>query len=60
VDGDEVVVTHSNGSNTFRWEIEGDTLTLEHVATTMPPYEGIPDPVFQRALYMTADFTQDT
>jgi hypothetical protein len=59
VDGDEVVVTHSAGSNTFRWEIAGDTLTFEHLASTMPAFEGVPEEVFQRALYMTAEFTRD-
>jgi hypothetical protein len=59
VDGDEVVVTHSAGSNTFRWEVVDDTLTLEHVETTMPDFEGIPESVFQRAPYTAADFTRD-
>ncbi len=59
VDGDEVVVIHSAGSNTFRWEVAGDTLTLEHLASTMPAFEGVPEEVFQRALYMTAEFTRD-
>jgi hypothetical protein len=59
VDGDQVVVTHSNGSNTFRWETVGDALTLEHIGTTMPPFHGVPDEVYQRALYMTAEFTRD-
>jgi hypothetical protein len=60
IDGDEVVVLHSNGSNTFRWAVVDDTLTLEHIGSNMPDYEGIPDEVFQRALYMTADFTRET
>lgn len=59
VDGDEVVVTHSAGSNTFRWKIVGDTLTLEHLESSMPAFEGVPEEVFQRALYMTAKFTRD-
>ena len=58
VDGDEVVVTHSAGSNTFRWEIVGGTLTLELLESSMPAFEGIPEEVFQRALYMTAEFTR--
>ena len=59
VTGDEVVVSHSAGSNTFRWAIDDDTLTLEHLATTLPAYEGVPEEVFQRALYMTAAFSQE-
>ena len=59
IDGNEVVVTHSAGSNTFRWEVVDGTLALEHLGSTMPDFEGIPEAVFQRALYMTADFTRD-
>ena len=56
--GDTVTFHHSDGSNTHRWSIEGDTLSLEFVTGTMPPYRGIPDEVFQRALYMTQPFTR--
>ena len=59
VDGDEVTVTHSTGSTTHRWSVEGDRLTLEWDSTTQPPYNGVPDEVYQRALYMSADFTRD-
>ena len=59
IDGDRVVVTHSAGTNTFRWEVVGDTLRLEHLESTMPAFEGVPEAVFQRALYMTAEFTRD-
>ena len=56
--GDTVTFHHSDGSNTHRWAIEEDNLTLEFVTGTMPPYQGIPDEVFQRALYMTGSFTR--
>lgn len=59
IDGDTVTFHHSDGSNTHRWTVEGDTLTLEFVKSTMPTYEGIPDEVFQRALYMTETFTKE-
>lgn len=58
IDGDTVTFEHSDGTNTHRWTVEGDTLKFEFVNGTMPPYEGIPDEVFQRALYMTEPFTR--
>jgi len=57
-DGDTVVFHHSNGSNTYRWQVDHSTLTLHFVQSTMPGYRGIPDEVFQRALYMTEAFTR--
>ena len=54
IDGDIVVFEHSDGENTHRWSVDGDLLTLEFVETTLTGYRGIPDEVFQRALYMTA------
>ena len=57
--GDTVKVTHSTGSTTHRWTVNGDRLTLEWDSTTQPDYNGVPDEVYQRALYMTADFTKD-
>lgn len=59
VKDDTVKVTHSTGSTTHRWSVDGDRLTLEWVSTTQPPYNGVPDEVYQRALYMTAKFTRD-
>ena len=58
IDGDTVTFDHSDGSNTHRWTVDGERLSLEFVEGTMPPYEGIPDEVFQRALYMTTVFTR--
>ncbi len=56
--GDTVTFHHSDGSNTHRWTVDGDTLSLEFVKSTLPAYHGIPDEVFQRALYMTEGFTR--
>ncbi len=58
IDGDTVVFHHSDGSNTFRWEVQDDILRLHFVKSTLPGYHGIPDEVFQRALYMTEPFTR--
>jgi hypothetical protein len=56
VEGDEVVVTHSEGSNTFRWSVNGDVLKLTWLETTLGSFKGVPEEAFQRALYMTASF----
>jgi hypothetical protein len=58
IDGDTVTFHHSSGSNTYQWTVEADELRLEFVKSTLPPYEGVPEEVFQRALYMTQSFTK--
>ena len=58
ISDDTVVFHHSDGSNTYRWEVQDDTLRLHFVKSTLPGYHGIPDEVFQRALYMTEPFTR--
>ena len=60
VEGNEVVVTHADGSNTFQWSVDGDTLTLDHLTTDMPPSGNVPEEVFQRALYMTSGITRQS
>ena len=59
VRSDEVEAMHDDGSNVYRWTVEGDTLKLEWLRTTFPAHEGIPEEAYQRALYMTAEFTKD-
>jgi len=56
VDGDTVVVSHEGDSNTYRWAVDGEALKLTWLETTYGRNQGIPEQVFQRALYMTADF----
>lgn len=56
VKGNKVDKIHATGVTTYRWSVDGDTLTFEWLKSTEPPYEGIPDEVFSRALYMTQDF----
>lgn len=58
VRGDEVEAIHDEGSNVYRWTVEGEMLTLEWLRTTFPPHEGIPEEAYQRALYQTAEFTR--
>lgn len=58
VQADTVVFHHSDGSNTYRWEIDGDTLHLQFLESTLPGYRGVPEEVFQRALYTTQAFTK--
>jgi hypothetical protein len=58
VHGDEVDKVHYTGATTYRWSVEGDTLTLEFLESTEPTVDGIPDEVFSRVLYMTRDFTR--
>ena len=38
IDGDTVVFHHSDGSNTYRWQLDHDTLTLPFVQSTLPGY----------------------
>ena len=56
---DEVEAMHDDGSNVYRWTVEGETLKLEWLRTTFPAHEGIPEEAYQRALYMTAEFKKD-
>lgn len=56
VDGDRVVVSHEGDSNTYSWSVRGKDLSLAWQKTTYEPHQGIPEEVFQRALYMTAKF----
>ncbi len=60
VDGDTVTFVHFDGANIYRWEVDGDTLRLDFLRSTLPGVEGVPEEVFQRALYMTAAFTRQT
>ena len=56
VDGNTATVSHEGDSNTYGWSVRDDTLTLMWQETTYAPYKGIPEEVFQRALYQTASF----
>lgn len=56
VKGDSVEKIHYTGVTTYRWSLDGDTLTLEFVESTEPPSGGVPDEVYSHALYMTREF----
>jgi hypothetical protein len=49
---------HKTGITTLRWSVKDRKLTLRWLKTTEPPYRGIPDKVFQYALYMTQNFSR--
>ncbi len=50
-------MTHGAGtSNTLRWSVRDKVLDLTWLKGDAPPFKGVPDEVFQRALYMTAKF----
>jgi hypothetical protein len=57
-DGRTVRKIHGTGITTFRWSVSGGALTLRWLGTTEPDVMGIPDEVFQRALYMTQKFSR--
>jgi hypothetical protein len=58
VKGSTVDKIHSTGFTTLRWSVQGRKLTLRWLKTTEPPVAGIPDKVFQYALYMTRSFSR--
>ncbi|HYN37136.1 MAG TPA: hypothetical protein VEV82_09205 [Actinomycetota bacterium] len=58
IDGNKVGKIHATGATTYRWSVDGERLTLEWLKSTEPPYKGIPDEVFVRALYQTDEFTK--
>lgn len=60
LDGSTVVVSHEGESNTFRWSVEADILRLTWLDTSYGGYKGIPEEVFQRALYMTEEFKRQS
>lgn len=58
ISADTVTISHGpQGSDTYRWSVQGDTLTLTFQSDTFPPTNDIPEEVFQRAFY-TAPFTR--
>lgn len=58
--GSKVDKIHATGSTTYRWKVDGDTLTFEWLKSTEPAYRGVPDEMFSRVLYMTAEFTRQS
>lgn len=60
IEGNRVTNFHHDDSNTFRWSVDGDTLTLTWLETTFGRYRGIPEEVLQRATYQTAPFKRQS
>jgi hypothetical protein len=58
VKGNTVDKIHSAGITTLSWSVKSGKLKLRWLKTTEPPYLGIPDKVFQYALYMTENFSR--
>ena len=58
VNGKVVSKIHAAGFTMFRWSVNSRKLSLRWLKTTEPPYRGIPDKVFQYALYMTQSFSR--
>ena len=60
IDGDIVTVNlvsvDDDAFNRYRWDVDGDVLRLEWLESNVPPFEGVPEEVLQRALYTTAPF----
>ncbi len=57
ITGDHVTVSHDDGgSDTYRWAVAGDTLTVTFLSDTFPPGDGIPERVYQTASYMSSPF----
>jgi hypothetical protein len=55
IDADSVTITHgTEGSDTFGWSIDSSTLTLTYVSDTIPASDGIPEKVYQIALYQSS------
>jgi len=40
IDGDRIVASHEGDSNTYRWSVRGDSLTLTWQKTSYGPYKG--------------------
>jgi hypothetical protein len=60
VKGATVDKIHKSGFTTLGWSVKGRVLRLRWLKTTESPYRGIPDVVFQRALYMTRNFVRQS
>ena len=59
IDGDTVTIRHGDqGTDTHRWSVQNDMLTLTYVSDTVGPTQGIPEEVYQRVLYMSSPWTR--
>jgi hypothetical protein len=59
ISGDTVVVSHGGSSDdVFQWFVVGPSLRLQFDHTNIGPTAGIPEDVYQRAIYTTEGFTR--
>jgi hypothetical protein len=59
IDGDLVTIRHSDaGTDTLRWSVDGDTLTISYVSDTFPADIPRGEEVYQRVLYMSSPWTR--
>ena len=57
IKGDAVDVRHgSEGSDDFRWKIDGDALRFAVVGDTFPVSDDVPESVFMTAFYAVAPY----
>ncbi len=56
ITGDVVTITHPGGVDALSWSVDGGELTLGYVSNKFPPYNGIPEEVYQHAFYTAAVF----
>jgi hypothetical protein len=54
-----VTIRHSDaGTDTLRWSVDGDTLTISYVSDTFPADFPRGEEVYQRVLYMSSPWTR--
>jgi hypothetical protein len=59
IDGNLVTIRHSDaGTDTLRWSVDGDTLTISYVSDTFPADFPRGEEVYQRVLYMSSPWTR--
>lgn len=62
ISGDTVSISHNDteGSDTHRWSVNGDTLTITYLSDTIDAPVPHGEEVYQRVLYMSSPWTRGT
>ncbi len=58
IDGNTVTIRHNEGTDTHRWSVSGDTLTIEYVSDTIEAPVPRGEEILQRVLYMSSPWTR--